>query len=49
VIDNMMNLQLMWAASDMPGGQPEWRDMAVQHAKRTAQDFFRCAVARQLY
>ena len=52
VIDNMMNLQLMWEASEMAGGQPEWRDMAVQHANRTAQDFFRCGTAqhaRQLW
>lgn len=36
-------LQLMWVASELPGGKAEWRDMAISHATRTAKDFFRCA------
>lgn len=37
----MMNLELMWVASALPGGKPEWRAMAESHARRTAADFFR--------
>ncbi|PSC67721.1 glucuronyl hydrolase [Micractinium conductrix] len=41
VIDNMMNLELMWVASRLPGGKTSWRDMARSHARATAAHFFR--------
>lgn len=40
VIDTMMNLELLlWAAKN--GGQPAWRDMAVNHALKTLADLVR--------
>ena len=41
----MMNLDLFWLASRLPGGelaaQRQWRAMAISHARNTARDFFR--------
>ena len=40
IIDNMMNLELLfWASRN--GGDPEWYDMAVSHALRTAKEHVR--------
>lgn len=40
IIDNMMNLELMfWAAKH--GGQADWYDMAVNHALKTSQQHVR--------
>jgi unsaturated chondroitin disaccharide hydrolase len=40
VIDTMMNLELLlWGAQN--GGQPGWRDMAINHALRTLTDLVR--------
>jgi len=41
IIDNMMNLELMWQASKLPGGKKLWHDMAVRHARRTLKDLIR--------
>ncbi|WP_211190454.1 glycoside hydrolase family 88 protein [Actinomycetospora sp. TBRC 11914] len=40
IIDNMMNLELLFWASQN-GGDPAWATMAATHAKTTARDFFR--------
>lgn len=40
VMDNMMNLQLLFFAA-ANGGPAEYRDMAVNHARRTMQNQFR--------
>ncbi len=40
IIDNMMNLEIMfWASRN--GGNPEWYDMAVSHSLRTMEDHIR--------
>jgi len=40
IIDGMMNLELLlWASKH--GGLPNWYDMAVSHAQRTADEFIR--------
>lgn len=37
----MMNLQLLFKATALPGGKSSWRDIAVAHANTTARVFFR--------
>jgi unsaturated chondroitin disaccharide hydrolase len=40
IIDNLMNLELLWWAADH-GGDPAWRTMATNHALRSITDFQR--------
>lgn len=40
IMDNMMNLQLLFFAADN-GGKPEYRDMAISHARKTMENQFR--------
>jgi len=40
IIDNMMNLELLFWAADN-GGNSHYRDIAIKHAKKTMQDFIR--------
>jgi len=40
IMDNMMNLELMFWASQH-GGDPRWAEMAATHARTTGRDFFR--------
>lgn len=40
IMDNMMNLQLLFFAANN-GGSPEFRDIALSHARRTMENQFR--------
>ena len=39
IIDNMMNLELLFWAADQPWGNPQWFNMAVSHTDRTMEEF----------
>jgi len=41
IMDNMMNLELLFWAARQPGGDPEWRSIAHQHALRCALEHVR--------
>ncbi|KAL4448644.1 hypothetical protein ABPG75_005863 [Micractinium tetrahymenae] len=41
IIDNMMNLQLLFRAAALPGGKSAWCDIAAAHATTTSKVFFR--------
>jgi hypothetical protein len=41
IIDNMMNLELLFVASQLPGGLPEWKEMAIRHTQSTLKNFVR--------
>src|ERR1700744_2940766 len=41
ILDNMMNLDLLWWGSKQTGGSSSWYRMAVSHSNRTIKDFIR--------
>jgi unsaturated chondroitin disaccharide hydrolase len=41
IIDNMMNLELLFWASQQPGGNANWKTIAAQHALTSARDHVR--------
>ena len=41
IIDNMMNLELLYVASTLPGGKKEWADIATKHAETTMKSHVR--------
>lgn len=41
IIDNMMNLKLLFEAAKLPGGDPKWKSIAIDHATTSAKTFVR--------
>lgn len=41
IVDNLMNLKLLWEAAKLSGGQASWKDIAKQHALTSIQLFVR--------
>ena len=41
IIDNLMNLQLLFTAAGLPGGNATWQRLAEAHAARTAREHVR--------
>ncbi|KAJ3329802.1 hypothetical protein HDU76_007104 [Blyttiomyces sp. JEL0837] len=41
VIDTMLNLELLFEAATLPGGNPQWRDIAVSHCEHTLKNHVR--------
>lgn len=41
IVDNMMNLELLLRASALPGGNADWYDMALTHARTTMRELLR--------
>lgn len=41
IVDNMMNLELLFWAARQDGGNPAWKEMAINHAKTTYEHFVR--------
>lgn len=41
IIDNLMNLELMFVAAGLPGGKATWKDHAEAHALRSVELFVR--------
>ena len=41
IVDNMMNLELLFWGARQPGGDPNWRRIAIQHARTTAAHHLR--------
>jgi unsaturated chondroitin disaccharide hydrolase len=41
IIDNMMNIELLFRAADLPGGKPAWERMAIQHSATTLANHVR--------
>ena len=41
IVDNMMNLELLFWGARQPGGDPNWRRIAIQHARTTIANHLR--------
>jgi hypothetical protein len=41
IVDNMMNLELLLVASQLPGGDPTWVNLAMSHADMTLKNHIR--------
>jgi len=41
IADNMMNLELLFWGAEQPGGDPEWRTIALRHARTTIANHLR--------
>lgn len=41
IVDNMMNLELLFWGARQPDGDPRWKDMAIQHARTTLRHHVR--------
>ena len=41
IVDNMMNLELLFWGARQPDGDARWRDIAIQHARTTAANHIR--------
>ena len=41
IVDNMMNLELLFWGARQPGGDARWRDIALQHARTTSAQHVR--------